>query len=92
MNNIDDLLNVAFIDPNGIVYKMSKKYEGKVHATGKPIDEIVIGCQYVKILFNIEHTMPLKKEANAQDEAKYLMMLKQTSELRLENWIKANYK
>ena len=80
--NINDLLNHAFIEKDGSVEKMYSKYYDTVNVMGKPIDKIAIACQYVKILFAVEH---LEKE-------KPLSYYKEVSELRLENWIKANYK
>lgn len=80
--NIDDLLNFAFIDPQGTVHKMYIKYKDYVSPTSKPIDELIIGCKYVKILFALQH---LEKDRPIE-------YYKETSELRLENWIKANYK
>jgi hypothetical protein len=81
--NINNLIDVAFIEPNGIVDKLSSKYK---------VDRCVIGCQYVKILFNIEDTQPIKKDSTTDEQDKYFNMIKQVSELRLENWMKANYK
>ncbi len=80
--NINDLLNYAFIDEKGSVEKMYQKYSDSVNAMGKPIDKIHIGLQYVKILFAVEHV----------EKDKPLSYYKEVSEMRLENWIKANYK
>jgi hypothetical protein len=80
--NMNNLLDNAFIDGQGSVHKMYKKYKDYVNVTSKPIDEMVIGIQYVKILFALE------KLETGKDYDYY----QKTSELRLENWIKANYK
>lgn len=71
--NINDLINTAFIDEKGIVHRLGRKYN---------VDVCVVGCQYVKTLFNIEH---LEKDRPIE-------YYQEVTDLRVENWIKANYK
>jgi hypothetical protein len=82
MQDITDLIETAFIDEHGIVERFSKQYADFVNVYGQKLDKIVIGCQYVKILFRLEQ---LEKDKSFDYYDK-------TSINRLENWIKANYK
>jgi len=71
--NINHLIDSAFMDDQGIVRKYSKDYG---------IDVCVVGCEYVKILLNLE----------SLEKNRTYNYYKTTSEHRLFNVMESKYK
>lgn len=82
MQHIEDLINTAFINPEGVVNKMFTEYKDYVNKYGFAIQKEVIGCEYVKILLKMQQ---IEKDKDYD-------YFNKTSKHRLENWINANYK
>ena len=80
--NIDELLNDAFRPENGLVDRKAKEYEGYVNAMGKPLEISVVAQEYCRII--------LKMQMNEKNQSHDYY--KSYSEIRLNNWMQANYK